>query len=191
VPDTDAGAEGQIPDLPRFGLRMRLAPGLRNVAWYGRGPHENYVDRWTSAAVGVYSASVSQLYHPYVRPQESGNRTETRWVALRDEHGLGLLAVGEPHLAWSALPYAQEDLDEGAEKTGRHTFDLVERDFVSLNLDLGQMGVGGDNSWGAEPLDPYRLPYREYTYSVRLRPLAPDLAGPMELSKQVIRSTTN
>ncbi len=191
VPDTDAGAEGQIPDLPRFGLRMRLAPGLRNVAWYGRGPHENYVDRWTSAAVGVYSASVSQLYHPYVRPQENGNRTETRWVALRDEHGLGLLAVGEPHLAWSALPYAQEDLDEGAEKTGRHTFDLVERDFVSLNLDLGQMGVGGDNSWGAEPLDPYQLPYREYTYSVRLRPLAPDLAGPMELSKQVIRSTTN
>ncbi len=88
---------------------------------------------------------------------------------------------------WSALAYAREDLDEGARKTGRHTFDLVPRDFVSVSFDHAQMGVGGDNSWGAQPLERYRLPYREYAYSLRLRPLAPDLASPMELSKQAIR----
>jgi beta-galactosidase len=134
--------------------------------------------------VGIYEATVLGLYHPYVRPQENGNRTETRWVAVRDASGLGLLVVGDPLFDWSALPFAQEDLDEGSRKTGRHTFDLAPRDFISLNVDLAQMGVGGDNSWGAQPLEPYQLPYGEYEYSFHLRPLAPDQAGPMQLSKQ-------
>ncbi|MDP2471950.1 MAG: glycoside hydrolase family 2 TIM barrel-domain containing protein [Candidatus Palauibacterales bacterium] len=176
--------DGEIPDLPRFGLRLRLAAGLDRVDWYGRGPHENYRDRLTSAAIGIYSAEVSALYYPYVRPQENGNRTEARWVALRDERGFGLLVVGLPTVDWSALWYTQEDLDEGLRKTGRHTYDLEEREFISLNLDLAQMGVGGDNSWGAQPLEKYQLPYGAYEFSLLLRPLAPDLARPMELSKQ-------
>ena len=184
VPDPEAVAGQLIPDLPRFGLRMRLGREFDRVTWYGRGPHENYQDRLTSAAVGVYEATAAELYYPYVRPQENGNRTETRWVAVRDESGLGLLIVGDPWLSWSALPFTQEDLDEGSRKTGRHTFDLVARDFVSLNVDLAQMGVGGDNSWGAQPLEPYQLAYGEYGFSFHIRPLAPDQAGPMQLSKQ-------
>jgi beta-galactosidase len=163
---------------------MRLGREFDRVTWYGRGPHENYQDRRTSAAVGIYEATAAELYYPYVRPQENGNRTETRWVAVRDESGLGLLIVGDPWLSWSALPFTQEDLDEGSGKTGRHTFDLVARDFVSLNVDLAQMGVGGDNSWGAQPLEQYQLPYGEYEYSFYFRPLAPEQAGPMQLSKQ-------
>ena len=184
VPDPEAVARMNLPDLPRFGLRMRLGRDFDRVTWYGRGPHENYQDRRTSAAVGVYEATALELYHPYVRPQENGNRTEARWVALRDDGGLGLLIQGDPRFDWSALPFTQEDLDEGPRKTGRHTFDLVVRDFVSLNVDLAQMGVGGDNSWGAQPLERYQLPYGEYEYSFLLRPLAPDQAGPMQLSKQ-------
>ena len=183
APDPEALASGEIPDLPRFGLRMRVGGEFDHVTWYGRGPHENYVDRRSGAPVGVYEATADDLYHPYVRPQENGNRTEARWVALRDEHGLGLLAIGSPTLDWSALRYTQEDLDEGPRKTGRHTYDLTEREFVSVHLDYRQMGVGGDNSWGARPLSQYQLPYGDYVYSLRLRPLAPDLAGPMELSR--------
>jgi beta-galactosidase len=183
TPDADALAVDALPDLPRIGLRLRVGDDFDEVSWYGRGPHENYRDRLTSAAVGLYEATADDLYFPYVRPQETGNRTETRWLALRDERGLGLLVVGEPLFDWSALRFTQEDLDEGPQKTGRHTYDLVRRDFVSVNLDLAQMGVGGDNSWGAQPLRRYQLPYGPYAYSLRLRPLAPDMAAPMQLSK--------
>lgn len=185
-PDSDASAAAALPDLPRFGLRMRVAGDLDRVTWYGRGPHENYRDRLASAAVGIYESTPDGLYFPYVRPQENGNRTETRWLAMRDERGLGLLVIGRPTFDWSALPYTQDDLDEGPRKTGRHTFDLTRREFVSVNLDLAQMGVGGDNSWGARPMEKYQLPYGRYEYSLRIRPLAPDLADPMELAKQRI-----
>jgi beta-galactosidase len=127
---------------------------------------------------------VEDLYFPYIRPQEVGNRTEARWVAFRDEDGIGLGVLGMPTLDWSALRYLQEDLDEGPAKRGRHTYDLRPRDLVAVHLDHAQMGVGGDNSWGAQPLDPYRLPVREYSYSLRLVPLAPDLADVMEVRRQ-------
>jgi beta-galactosidase len=191
VPDPEALATAQVPDLPRFGLSMRVNGDFDRVDWYGRGPHENYRDRFTSAPVGVYEATAADLYYPYVRPQENGNRTAARWVALTDGQGLGLLVVGAPTLDWSALRYTQEDLDEGPRKTGRHTYDLVEREFVSVNLDLAQLGVGGDNSWGAQPLEKYQLPYGEYAYSLHLRPLAPDLAPPMALSIQRLTGDTH
>ncbi|MCL7970463.1 MAG: DUF4981 domain-containing protein [marine benthic group bacterium] len=184
VPPDESAREGKLPDIPRVGLRLTLTAELDQVTWYGRGPHENYVDRKSGAPVGVYSAPVEDLYFPYIRPQEVGNRTEARWVAFRDEDGIGLGVLGMPTLDWSALRYLQEDLDEGPAKRGRHTYDLRPRDLVAVHLDHAQMGVGGDNSWGAQPLDPYRLPVREYSYSLRLVPLAPDLADVMEVRRQ-------
>jgi beta-galactosidase len=181
-PAATSGAE--LPDIPRVGLRLSLSPEFADVSWYGRGPHENYADRKTSAPVGMYSASVEELYYPYIRPQENGNRTETRWVAFSDSTGVGLAAHGMPTLDWSALPYLQEDLDEGTTKRGRHTYDLRPRDLVAIHLDHKQMGVGGDNSWGAQPLEAYRLPVREYSYAFRLSPLGPGRADAMGQSKR-------
>ena len=178
-----------LPDIPRVGIRMSLSPEFGDVAWYGRGPHENYSDRKTSAAVGLYSASIEELYYPYIRPQENGNRTETRWVAFSDSAGVGLAAYGIPTLDWSALPYLQEDLDEGTTKQGRHTYDLTPRDLVAVHLDYKQMGVGGDNSWGAQPLEAYRLPVREYSHSFRLSPLGPGRADAMGQSKRSLPAT--
>jgi beta-galactosidase len=181
-PAATSGAE--LPDIPRVGLRFSLSSEFADVAWYGRGPHENYSDRKTSAPVGIYSATIEELYYPYIRPQENGNRTDTRWVAFSDSAGVGLAAHGNPTLDWSALPFLQEDLDEGTAKRGRHTFDLRPRDLVAVHLDHKQMGVGGDNSWGAQPLEAYRLPVREYSFSFRLSPLGLGRADAMEQSKR-------
>jgi len=186
VPASVVMGDSGLPDLPRFGMRFTLSPELDDVSWYGRGPHENYRDRHTGSPVGLYEASVDALYFPYVRPQENGNRTEARWVAFRDSTGVGLAAIGMPTLDWSALRYLQEDLDEGPTKRGRHTYDLRPRDLVAVHLDYRQMGVGGDNSWGAQPHEPYRLPVREYSYSFRLTPVGPDRDDPMELSKRTL-----
>ena len=184
VPASVVMGDGGLPDMPRFGMRFTLSPELDDVSWYGRGPHENYRDRHTGSPVGLYEASVDALYFPYIRPQENGNRTEARWVAFRDSTGVGLAAIGMPTLDWSALRFLQEDLDEGPTKRGRHTYDLRPRDLVAVHLDYRQMGVGGDNSWGAQPHEPYRLPVREYAYSFRLTPVGPDRDDPMELSKR-------
>ncbi len=173
-----------LPELPRFGMSLTLAPGLEQMAWYGRGPHESYWDRKTGAAVGVYSGKVMEQYHPYIRPQENGNKTDVRWVALTNEEGVGLLAVGMPLMSVSAHHFTIEDFDPGPVKRQRHASDLTKRDLVTLNLDYKQMGVGGDTSWGAPTHPQYRLPAKEYSYAVRLRPFSPKDGTPMRLSKQ-------
>ena len=105
-----------LPEIPRFGTILTLPGDLDQVEWYGRGPHENYWDRRTGAAVGRYTAPVSELAHPYVRPQETGTRTDTRWVAVTDGSGTGLLVTGLPTVSFSALPYTRKDLDAGEQK---------------------------------------------------------------------------
>jgi beta-galactosidase len=188
-----------LPDIPRLGLRLTLPGQFELIEWYGRGPHESYIDRKTGASIGRYASSPRGLYHPYVRPQENGNRTDTRWVSFRDGGGTGLLVTAvasdgrgdsasvdrTSSFDWSALPYLLEDLDEGPSKSGRHTFDLPERDLISVHLDYRQMGVGGDNSWGAEPLEKYRIPVQPTAWAIRLAPLGPESADPMELSRTV------
>ncbi len=167
-------ANTNLPEMPRFGMKMTLPVEFENIAWYGRGPHENYWDRKTGAAVGVYSGKVIDLYHPYIRPQENGNKTDVRWIALTDSKGTGLLAVGLPLLSISALPFIDEDFDPGLEKRQRHTYHVKKRDLITLKLDYKQMGVGGDTSWGdlARAHQEYRLPVRGYSYSFILRPYA-------------------
>jgi beta-galactosidase len=171
------------PDLPRLGMRFTMPAAFDHVTWWGRGPHESYWDRKTGARVGLYSASAADLYHPYVRPQENGTRSDVRWMAVTNADGVGLLAVGMPLLEASALPYLQEDFDEGQVKLNRHVTDVFPRDLVEVRLDWHQMGVGGDNSWGAQALEKYRLPLRVYEWSFGLRPVGPGDASPFVLAR--------
>jgi beta-galactosidase len=161
-----------LPNLPRFGMQTRL-PGKYNiVTWFGRGPHETYWDRQTGAPVGLYKATIEQQVFRYVRPQENGNKTNVRRFALTSEDGSGLLVEGLPLLYMSAWPYAMRDLERG-----KHIHQPQSRDFITLNIDYKQMGVGGDNSWGALPHSQYRLAPQPYTYRFRLFPIASDHAA--------------
>jgi beta-galactosidase len=170
---------GTLPELPRFGMQMAVPGSLSTMTWYGRGPHETYWDRKTGAAVGRYSGKVEELIHDYVRPQENGNRTDVRWVTLTDAAGTGLLAVGQPHLSVSAWPYTMEDLEAAT-----HIPELPRRDTITWNLDYRQMGVGGDDGWGARPHPEYTLESKPYAYRFRLRPYTPDMGSPDELARQ-------
>lgn len=161
--------DDEAPNLPRFGMQMAMPPEFDTMRWYGRGPHETYSDRKTGAAVGVYCGRVAELVHAYIRPQENGNRTDVRWLAMTNKDGVGLLAGGMPLLNVSCWPYTMADLEKA-----EHTYELPNRDTITVNLDYKQMGVGGDDSWSANarPHPEYRLPARPYSYSFRLRPLA-------------------
>ncbi len=160
-------------DLPRYGMRFTLPEEHQQIEWYGRGPHENYSDRKFSAHVGVYSASIDSLYFAYIRPQENGYRTDTRWLELTDEQGKGIKIEGVPSFCFSALPMPYEALqgEQVAYKEFRHTTDVGEHRGVFLHIDYGQRGLAGDNSWGAKPHEPYLLNDATYSYSFRLKPM--------------------
>jgi len=157
-----------LPNIPRFGMQMEMPGEFDTMRWYGHGPHETYWDRKTSGAVGIYGGGVKEQIHDYVRPQENGNKTDVRWVALTNKDGIGLLAVGIPLLNVSAWPYTMQDLERA-----RRVHELRQRDTITVNLDYKQMGVGGDNSWGARTHPEYTLPAGDYSYSFRLRPYTP------------------
>ncbi len=162
--------KNNLPELPRFGLTMELPRDFENIKWFGRGPHENYCDRKTSALVGLYESTVDEQFVLYISPQENGYKTETRWLQLTDKTGKGLKIIGEPLFGFSALFYTTEDLTQ--KKRGRlHTYQLKKRNFISLNIDLKQMGVGGDNSWGARTHTKYILPDKVYKFNYKLMPI--------------------
>ncbi|OKI81389.1 glycoside hydrolase family 2 TIM barrel-domain containing protein [Streptomyces sp. CB02414] len=157
-----------LPYIPEVGTMLFLPRGLDRMHWYGRGPEENHWDRNTGTDVGLHSGTVAEQWTPYIRPQENGNKTDVRWVALTDRHGVGLLASGEPLLEVNASHFTPEDLSGGV----RHDYQLTPRDAVVLRLSHRQMGVGGDNSWGAHTHDEFKLfADRDYSYTYRLRPL--------------------
>ncbi|MES2486961.1 MAG: beta-galactosidase small subunit, partial [Bacteroidota bacterium] len=166
----DATGKG-LPELPRFGMRMELPKAFENLEYYGRGPWENYEDRNTASFMGTYKDNVAnQFTWGYIRPQECGYKTDTRWLSLTGNDGKGLKIVGEQPLSFSAMNVSTENLDPGLTKAQRHTNDVHPQDTVYLHVDLKQRGVGGDNSWGALPHDPYRLtaPVYSYTYIISL-----------------------
>jgi beta-galactosidase len=169
-----------LPDLPRMGMQCALSPDLSNMTWYGRGPHESYWDRKTSAAVGRYSGTVDEQLHDYVRPQENANKTDVRWVSFTNDQGNGLLAIGMPLLDVSAWPYSMDDLEKA-----KHIHELPRRDFITLNLDYKQMGVGGDDGWSehARPHPEYTLPAKSYAYRFRLRPYSQKMGTTWKLSQ--------
>ncbi len=157
----------KLPEMPRFGMQMEIPKEFNSMEWYGRGPHENYWDRNTSAAVDVYSGLVEELDFDYIRPQENGNKTDVRWLTLQNKKGMGLLIVGMPTLSVSAWPYTQLQLENA-----NHPYEINYSNGITVNIDYKQMGVGGDNSWGAKTHEKYTLPAKEYEYKFRLRPFS-------------------
>jgi beta-galactosidase len=163
-----------LPDLPRVGMQMRVIGSLRNVQWYGRGPQENYWDRNLGAAVGLYKDNVDHLWFPYVEPQETGNRTDTRWVSFTDDQGFGLKATGMPLLNFSAWPFRMSELEHEKLPVNlghKHSAEIVPSDDVTINLDYRQMGVGGDDSWGAPVHKEFSVPAANYEYKFLLEPV--------------------
>jgi len=163
-----------VPELPRVGMQMHLEPEFDNLEWYGRGPHHNYADRKTSAFVGLYSGKVSEQYVPYIRPQENGYKTDTRWFRLSNDKGTGILVRGNPTVCFSALHNLHDDFSSPGElstyrpdagRVNTHTIDVRPRDLIAVNIDYGQLGVGGDDSWGAPTHPKYSLLDDEYSYS--------------------------
>jgi beta-galactosidase len=154
-----------LPELPRFGMRMVLPSACDSLIYYGRGPWENYSDRKSSAFLGIYNGNVKdQYYKGYIRPQESGYKTDARWLSLTDNSGSGIKIEGLQPICFSAIDHSVESLDPGLTKKQQHPTDLPPDPHVYLSIDLAQRGVGGDNSWGALPHDAYRLLGKKYGY---------------------------
>ncbi len=162
--------KGDYPMLFKFGMEMALPKSFDRLEWYGRGPFESYEDRKTSADIGIYQSTVSKQWHPYVRPQETGNKTDVRWLRISQQDGRSIFISGPQLLNFSALHFSRDDLDSGEEKGQQHAAELRGRNSTFLNIDLRQMGVGGNNSWGALPLERYRMPYRSYAYEFWMVP---------------------
>jgi beta-galactosidase len=166
-------------EIPRFGNNLIMPREFENIAWYGRGPHESYWDRKSSALVGLYNGKIADQYWAYVRPQENGNKTDMRWMAISDKDGNGLMFIGDPTIDGGAHHNIMEDFEslertdgrqiEGVEVVNRHTTDVKSRQLTSVNVDYKQMGVGGDNSWGARTHEAYRLTKKAYSYQYTIR----------------------
>ncbi|UOY06122.1 DUF4981 domain-containing protein [Muricauda sp. SCSIO 64092] len=165
------GVSSELPMLPRFGTNFIINKEFDNVSWYGRGPHENYQDRNTSALIGRYNAAVSELYFPYSRPQENGYKTDVRWVRFTNDQGRGLKITTSSAFSFSAHHQLNSDFDAGESKQQRHTTDIKERNLVNINIDKVQMGVGGDTSWGRLPHEQYRIKARDLEFSYFISPI--------------------
>jgi beta-galactosidase len=164
--------DSEAPEIPRVGMRFGLPADYNEVAWYGRGPFENYSDRNTAAFVGLhYDNTDNGWTKNYIRPQESGYKTDTRWIKLTNQEGVGVSVEGLQPLSFSAMSQLTEDFDEGNSKKNRHTTDIIKRPFVTLHVDLTQRGIGGDNSWYAETHEEYRLKAKKYSYGFVIRPI--------------------
>ena len=166
----EAGAD-DVPELPRFGMLLLPHPSFDSLRYYGRGPEENYSDRHTATFLGEYNSTVAQQPFPYLRPQESGNKTDVRWLELVDQQGAGIRITGLQPLSVNASHFRSIDLDPGFSKKQQHPKDVHPRKEIYLHVDLLQRGVGGDNSWGADPHPAYRLTKQTYRYGYIIEPI--------------------
>jgi beta-galactosidase len=161
-------ASKNLPNLPKVGMQCGIQKSDTLINWYGRGLYENYIDRRYGFDAGIYSQSLSDFLEPYVYPQENGNRTDVRWMFLSNSKNKGLLVIADSLLSMSAWPYTEKEIEEA-----RHHHLLKESNCITLNIDLIQMGVGGNDSWSdvAQPLDKYQVAAGYYRYSFYLKPL--------------------
>jgi len=160
-------------DIPRLGTLFELDKQYSQVNWYGRGPHENYMDRNTSAHVGQYQSNIADLYVPYVRPQENGYRGDVRYVSFHNQDGNGITFKGAPLIGFGAQYYDTADYHATAAQVKAkniHPHELPQKQRIYINIDYMQRGVGGTNTWGAEPLSDYIIPYLDYQYSYSFEP---------------------
>lgn len=161
--DVHGMPKGDWPEtLPRIGLQMTIPSDMDQVTWFGRGPSECYVDTKQAGRFGLHSMSVDELYTPYIFPQENGNRTDVSWVTYKNSKGLALTAEGGTTLNFSAHRFTTADLDNA-----RHTYDLVPRDEITLNLDYRHNGIGSA-SCGPGPWDQYLLRPEEFSFKIKL-----------------------
>ncbi|WP_224070762.1 glycoside hydrolase family 2 TIM barrel-domain containing protein [Arachidicoccus terrestris] len=176
-----------LPDLPKIGMQMGIEERLSHISWYGRGPLANYIDRRTGFMAGIYQMPLASaaFMEPYVVPQESANRTDVRWMYLASAKkpssgGLGLRVVADSLLSMSAWPYTEANINKA-----RHTTDLENAGYITLNIDLKQMGVGGNDSWSpiAMPLPEYMIPAKNYQYGFYLIPDI-GISGPVKYKRQ-------
>lgn len=163
--------KGKHTDFYRFGNKLKLSKQYTGFSWYGKGPFEAYPDRQHAAKVGVYNQTIEEQYHPYIRPQETGNKLDIRWAKLTQENGYGIQVYGDKLLSISALHYSEDDLNSGDKKVQKHAGELTARPEVFLNIDGMQSGLGSIDSWGALPLKKYRLPFKSYKYSYWIVPI--------------------
>lgn len=171
-----------LPNVPKIGMQCGIRGADENITWYGRGLYENYIDRRTGSEAGIYSMPLKDFNEPYVVPQETGNRTDVRWMFLGDKSSNGLLVVADSLLSMNAWPYTQRNIE-----TAKHTDDLKNAGFITLNIDLKQMGVGGNDSWsdvGAPELK-YQIPAKHYQYSFYLLPCQADADKAIKLAQEV------
>ena len=168
--DFKATEGAKVSDMFRFGMLMQMPYTMEKSNYYGRGPIENYSDRKDCMRIGVYSDDADNQYFPYIRPQESGTKSDIRWWKQTDATGLGLQVKSCTPFYASAIHFDTEELDDGDDKEQRHSFDLKKSKFTNLFLDSAHMGVGGENSWGAWPLEKYRVHYGNKTFTFTLIP---------------------
>jgi beta-galactosidase len=171
----------QLEDFaPRFGMQFQIPGEYSKMTWYGLGPHENYIDRKVGAIVGEFSGDVKELIHDYVVPEENANRCDVRWVAWLNEKKQGLLAVGNPLLSVEAWPYTQERLNAAWHINELRPFDPN----ITVNLDLIQMGIGGEIGCGSLPIEKFLVDEGKYMYSFLLRPYTPKKGDLREFARQ-------
>jgi len=161
-------ADPKLPDLPKVGMQMGILRAYDQITYYGRGPYENYIDRDSGSEAGIYSKPINEFMEPYIVPQENGNRTDVRWMLLSAKNKEGLMVTADSLLSMSAWPYTEQNI-----VTAKHTNKLHDAGYITLNIDLKQMGVGGNDSWSdvGEALDQYRIKAGDYRYSFYLSPV--------------------
>ena len=168
--DFKATEGAKVSDMFRFGMLLQMPYSMEKSTYYGRGPIENYSDRKDCMRIAIYNDEADNQYFPYIRPQESGTKSDIRWWKQTDATGLGLQVKSCAPFYASALHFDTEELDDGDEKEQHHSFDLKKSKFTNLFLDAAHMGVGGENSWGAWPLEKYRVHYGNKTFNFVLIP---------------------
>ena len=168
--DFKATEGAKVSDMFRFGMLLQMPYSMEKSTYYGRGPIENYSDRKDCMRIAIYNDDADNQYFPYIRPQESGTKSDIRWWKQTDATGLGLQVKSCTPFYASAIHFDTEELDDGDDKEQRHSFDLKKSKFTNLFLDSAHMGVGGENSWGAWPLEKYRVHYGNKTFTFTLIP---------------------
>ena len=168
--DFKATEGAKVSDMFRFGMLLQMPYTMEKSTYYGRGPIENYSDRKDCMRIAIYNDDADNQYFPYIRPQESGTKSDIRWWKQTDATGLGLQVKSCTPFYASAIHFDTEELDDGDDKEQRHSFDLKKSKFTNLFLDSAHMGVGGENSWGAWPLEKYRVHYGNKTFTFTLIP---------------------
>ena len=166
-----ADKNAKVSNMFRFGMRTELNKDMSYIQYYGRGPIENYADRNHSEFIGKYQQTVNEQFYSYIRPQETGNKTDIRWWNQTTRGGNGIQFVGAEPFSASALHYTIESLDDGWEKDQRHSELVPQTDYVNMCIDKVQSGLGCVNSWGTLPLEKYQLPYQDYTFTFVIKPI--------------------